>query len=152
MDDKKKLLEKLLRDKLREVDGVLCSDMPCLGTPHDIARLIRAGYADMLCPGVVVGIDCAKGTDHKLPMVQLQRRNNACIMYDKGRCLLQSGLAPTLGRVHQCVGELFDHDLRHLIILKIIAAWAEPANWEIVEFCLKTQSEEQKKSRLNHTN
>lgn len=118
--------------------------MPCLGTPHDIARLIRAGYADMLCPGVVVGIDCAKGTDHKLPMVQLQRRNNACIMYDKGRCLLQSGLAPTLGRVHQCVGELFDHDLRHLIILKIIAAWADPANWEIVEFCLKTQSEEQK--------
>ena len=93
-----------------------------------------------------------KFQDHKLPMVQLQRRNNACIMYDKGRCLLQSGLAPTLGRVHQCVGELFDHDLRHLIILKIIAAWADPANWEIVEFCLKTQSEEQKKSRLNDTN
>lgn len=120
----------------------LCREAPCLGTPGDVARLIRAGYGGMLCRGLVVGIEHDKDEkgirEHRLPMAQLRRADGACVMNRRGECLLRpQGLVPAQGRIYAAFGELLDEDIRKLVTLRIVSAWADPANLDTVRFCME---------------
>lgn len=135
----------------------LCREAPCLGTPSDIARLIRAGYGGMLCRGLVVGIiheSNEKGIrEHRLPMVQLRRAEGTCVMCRRGECLLRSqGLVPAQGRIYAAFGELLDDGIRKLVTMRIVSAWADPANMETVRFCTESLEKEPTGPERNHTN
>lgn len=74
---------------------------PCLGTPEDILKLIRAGYADRLAPtewwaGVIMGV-CKQ----PVLMVQPVLENGWCTFrQEDGLCELHNaGLKPTEGRL-----------------------------------------------------
>lgn len=80
-----------------------CKEMchtPCLGTPHDILLLIKAGYADRLAytewlTGYIMGF-----TKSMIPMVQIKKEGNWCNFYHEGICELHDkGLKPTEGRL-----------------------------------------------------
>ncbi len=82
-----------------------CKDQcrtPCLGTPEDILRLIKAGYGDKLKPtlwyvGVVLG-----RLKYPIPMIQaVQTDEGWCIFRnDDGLCSLHDlGLKPTEGKL-----------------------------------------------------
>lgn len=155
-----------LKDKLEEILGrmtrdteashtpELCRQVPCLGTPDDMARLIRTGYGDMLCRSLVVGIERGTKTSaqHHLPIVQLRHNDGGCVMFQRGECLLRhAGLTPIQGRIHNAAGEILDRDMKHLVILRIVSAWADPQNMETALFCLESLREDRKKPMQNHT-
>ena len=74
--------------------------MPCLGTPQDILKLIKAGYADRLlwtgwAAGMMIGV-----TDHVIPMLQAKNEGDWCTFFHDGLCELHDkGLKPTEGRL-----------------------------------------------------
>lgn len=74
---------------------------PCLGTPEDIERLIKAGYGDRLAltewvAGVLMGV-CKE----PIKMIQARLEDNGwCTFYHDGLCELHDkGLKPTEGRL-----------------------------------------------------
>lgn len=74
---------------------------PCLGTPEDIERLIKAGYGDRLAltewvAGVLMGL-----CDEPIQMIQARLEDNGwCTFYHDGKCELHDkGLKPTEGRL-----------------------------------------------------
>lgn len=74
---------------------------PCLGTPEDIERLIKAGYGDRLAltewaAGVLMGL-----CDEPIQMIQARLEENGwCTFYHDGKCELHDkGLKPTEGRL-----------------------------------------------------
>lgn len=73
---------------------------PCLGTPQDILKLIKAGYADRLswtdwAAGIIMGC-----TDHVVGMVQATAEGDWCTFFHDGLCELHDkGLKPTEGRL-----------------------------------------------------
>lgn len=74
--------------------------VPCLGTPDDILRLIRAGHAGKLrltlwCVGLALGELPAP-----IPMVQPGQTDAGCVFFRDGLCELHhSGLKPTEGKL-----------------------------------------------------
>lgn len=73
---------------------------PCLGTPEDILRLLKAGYKERLAPtGWAVGLLHGK-TPGIVPMVQARQEAGRCTFFRDGLCGLHStGLKPTEGRL-----------------------------------------------------
>lgn len=154
-------IERILRLLARSAEAPenpeLCHKVPCLGTPGDIARLIRAGYGGMLCRGLVVGIEHDKDEkeirEHRLPMAQLRRADGACVMNRRGECLLRpQGLVPAQGRIYAAFGELLDDDIRKLVTMRIVSTWADPANLDTVRFCMESIEGKPEGPGRNHTN
>lgn len=74
---------------------------PCLGTPEDINKLIRAGYQDRLAV-TIWGVGMLLGLiDHPIKMIQARCEENGwCTFYHDGLCELHDkGLKPTEGRL-----------------------------------------------------
>lgn len=83
---------------------------PCLGTPADILRLLKAGYRKRLSP-TLWGVGLALGyLPYAVPMVQARQENGYCTFFRNGLCELHdAGLKPTEGRLsyHTITGENF---------------------------------------------
>ncbi|GAB6119660.1 hypothetical protein [Dysgonomonas termitidis] len=98
--------------------------VPCLGTPDDILKLIRAGHAGKLkltfwCVGMALGkYPCP------VPMVQAVKTGAGCVFLSNGLCELHdSGLKPTEGK-------LSHHELRlDNFIFELSLAWNVAKEW-----------------------
>lgn len=74
--------------------------IPCLGTPEDILRLLKAGYRERLAPTRwAVGLLLGK-IPYIVPMVQAKQEAGGCTFFQDGLCELHAaGLKPTEGRL-----------------------------------------------------
>lgn len=74
---------------------------PCLGTPEDILRLIKAGYKERLAPTHwCVGMALGKISYPVLMIQARQEENGFCTFFHDGLCELHDlGLKPTEGRL-----------------------------------------------------
>lgn len=98
--------------------------VPCLGTPDDILKLIKAGYIDKLkitlwCVGVALG-----EFPVPIPMVQIEQTDTGCVFFKNGLCELHDlGLKPTEGR-------LSHHEFRlDNFIFKLSLGWNVAKEW-----------------------
>lgn len=125
----------------------MCQRTPCLGTPHDILALIKAGYVDKVCysewaAGIVLG-----HIDRPIPMVQIKtksdgKRDGCCVFFNDGKCELhESGLKPTEGKLsHQEVSMkelLRENNLTYQVAIE----WCKEENLDIIRKIVKKVSE-----------
>ena len=108
---------------------------PCLGTPEDILRLIKAGYKERLAiTHWWVGV--ARGNlDFPVIMIQArQEENGYCTFFRDGLCELHDlGLKPTEGRLshHSITKENFKFGKS--LSWNVAKEWMDMRNGEIVE-------------------
>ena len=112
---------------------------PCLGTPHDILMLIKAGYGDRLSfslweAGVLMGT-----TDHVVPMVQANVNGDWCTFFHDGLCELHDkGLKPTEGRLSHHSMTIERKKTKKSISFNVAKEWDDERNLDtirqIVEF------------------
>jgi hypothetical protein len=119
--------------EITECSCDVCKNMcrtPCLGTPEDIANLIKKGYFSRLAKtawafGVMVG------THNKMVnMVQAQidDKTGFCTFYKNGKCELHDlGLKPLEGKLANCKNKKPTslEELKELPIMKIVAEWEQ---------------------------
>ena len=108
---------------------------PCLGTPEDILRLIKAGYKERLAiTHWWVGIARGK-LDFPVIMIQArQEENGYCTFFHDGLCELHDlGLKPTEGRLshHSITKENFKFGKS--LSWNVTKEWMDMRNGEIVE-------------------
>ena len=108
---------------------------PCLGTPEDILRLIKAGYKERLAiTHWWVGIARGK-LDFPVIMIQArQEENGYCTFFHDGLCELHDlGLKPTEGRLshHSITKENFKFGKS--LSRYVAKEWMDRRNGEIVE-------------------
>ena len=108
---------------------------PCLGTPEDILRLIKAGYKERLAiTHWWVGIARGK-LDFPVIMIQArQEENGYCTFFHDGLCELHElGLKPTEGRLshHSITKENFKFGKS--LSWNVAKEWMDMRNGEIVE-------------------
>ena len=108
---------------------------PCLGTPEDILRLIKAGYKERLAiTHWWVGIARGK-LDFPVIMIQArQEENGYCTFFRDGLCELHDlGLKPTEGRLshHSITKENFKFGKS--LSWNVAKEWMDVRNGEIVE-------------------
>ena len=107
---------------------------PCLGTPQDILKLIKAGYADRLswtnwASGIIMGC-----TDHVVGMVQATVDGDWCTFYHDGLCELHDkGLKPTEGRLSQHSIWLDNWIPKKSISWNIAKEWEDEDNTQVLE-------------------
>ena len=101
----------------------------CLGTPQDILRLIKAGYADRLAPtewwaGMVMGC-----TDHPVVMVQPTNDGEWCTFFHDGLCELHNkGLKPTEGKLSHHSMKVDNWTPRKSISWNVAKEWEDVRN------------------------
>ena len=119
---------------------------PCLGTPHDILRLMDAGYTDRLSPtlwaaGVLMGM-----VSQPVPLIQAQCLDGAwgglldvgadshCTFYTAdGLCELHDkGLKPTEGRLSHHSIRLDNFRASRSISWAVVQEWLSPENADVV--------------------
>lgn len=132
----------------------LCTDLPCLATPEEVADLIKAGYRSVLRTVLVKAVvgNTKQGiiSTEDIPMVQLARDGSGCAMCEDGECLLWStGLTPLMGKLHLIRGKKLTPKMLKLLIYVTISQWSAPCNTSLVEYCLKNMG---KGASGNHTN
>ena len=108
---------------------------PCLGTPEDILRLIKAGYKERLAiTHWWVGIARGK-LDFPVIMIQARLEENGyCTFFHDGLCELHDlGLKPTEGRLshHSITKENFKFGKS--LSWNVAKEWMDMRNGEIVE-------------------
>ena len=108
---------------------------PCLGTPEDILRLIKAGYKERLAiTHWWVGVARGK-LDFPVIMIQArQEENGYCTFFHDGLCELHDlGLKPTEGRLshHSITKENFKFGKS--LSWNVAKEWMDMRNGEIVE-------------------
>ena len=108
---------------------------PCLGTPEDILRLIKAGYKERLAiTHWWVGIARGK-LDFPVIMIQARQEDNGyCTFFHDGLCELHElGLKPTEGRLshHSITKENFKFGKS--LSWNVAKEWMDMRNGEIVE-------------------
>ena len=108
---------------------------PCLGTPEDVLRLIKAGYKERLAiTHWWVGIARGK-LDFPVIMIQArQEENGYCTFFHDGLCELHDlGLKPTEGRLshHSITKENFKFGKS--LSWNVAKEWMDMRNGEIVE-------------------
>ena len=66
--------------------------IPCLGTPEDILRLLKAGYRERLAPTRwAVGLLLGK-IPYIVPMVQAKQEAGGCTFFQDGLCELHAAM------------------------------------------------------------
>ena len=112
----------------------MCKKCPCIGTPHDIKRLIDAGHIDKLAlttwgAGIPAGIA-------PITMIQLSTKaDRSCGMFKDGRCSLHDvGLKPLEGRLALHAGgrDMFRTPEKHCTI-QVALTWIDINNIEVIK-------------------
>jgi hypothetical protein len=111
--------------------------MMCMATPHEIARLIHAGYAHLLRILSAMKVSVDIGTRHiarkRVWMVQIAADENGCALHRDGTCLLcGAGLTPKMGTLHL----QGDEDGVKKRYPEVIEAWELEENMAAIAFCL----------------
>ena len=107
---------------------------PCLGTPQDILKLIKAGYADRLswtdwAAGIIMGC-----TDHVVGMVQATADGDWCTFYHDGLCELHDkGLKPTEGRLSHHSMRLDNWTPKKSISWNVAKEWEDEDNAPVLQ-------------------
>lgn len=157
-----KHLEKLFKALERESEFSetpipdFCSGMSCMGTPAEIASLIKAGYGCTLRPmrvTVVAGNGKGDIVSKEIPMVQVANDRNGCALHKNGKCLLwESGLTPMMGRLHLENGEMLGTKTKKFLFHITVLEWLDPNNGPDIRFCLESLEEINRKLDSNPTN
>lgn len=106
---------------------------PCLGTPDDILRLIRAGYRDRLaqtawCVGMALG-----RIKFPVPMVQAIQTQSGCVFFKDGLCELhESGLKPTEGKLSHHSIKQENYKFSKMLSWNVAKEWLDENNWETI--------------------
>lgn len=132
----KELIQKITSVTGRRVSECSCEKckkqcrIPCLGTPHDILRLIEAGYADKLAfTHWAVGMMLDK-LSMPIPMVQIKQTENGCIFFKNGLCELHDlGLKPTEGRLSHHEIKLENYIFELSLPWNVAKEWIEGENF-----------------------
>lgn len=115
----------------------MCQRTPCLGTPHDILALIKAGHIGKLCytewaAGIRLGF-----IGEPIPMVQLKstgsKVDGCCICYRDGKCVLHENvLKPTEGKLSH--HEVSARELlpQYNLSFQVALEWINDDNSEII--------------------
>lgn len=117
---------------------------PCLGTPQDILKLVKAGYADRLAltdwfAGMMMGC-----TDHGITMIQAKDENGWCTFYHDGLCELHDkGLKPTEGKLSHHSIKIDNWKHRKSISWNVAKEWENEDNVSVVEEIVKEMKKEQ---------
>lgn len=122
---------------------------PCLGTPHDILRLMDAGYTSRLKPtewaaGIMLGV-----TDQIIPLIQAEQigesdldPNARCTFFKDGLCELHTlGLKPTEGRLSHHSTRIDNFKRGKSISWAVVQEWLSPDNADVVEEVARRYSE-----------
>ena len=111
-----------------------CQTAPCLGTPQDILKLVKAGYAERLAltdwyAGMTMGL-----VDHPIPMLQAKEENGRCTFYHDGLCELHDkGLKPTEGKLSHHTTKMDNWTPRKSISWNVAKEWEDDDNLAVVE-------------------
>lgn len=112
----------------------MCKKTPCLGTPEDILRIAKAGFADKLSPtqwlaGMVVGTHSAP-----VAMVAPNMTKQGCAFQDNnGLCILHDlGLKPTEGKISSSHNPTMCNSRQE--ILENAPAFLVAAEWEKCDY------------------
>lgn len=117
---------------------------PCLGTPQDILKLVKAGYAERLAltdwfAGMMMGC-----TDHGITMIQAKGENGWCTFYHDGLCELHDkGLKPTEGKLSHHTIKLDNWTRKKSISWNVAKEWENKDNFSVVEEIVKEMKKEQ---------
>lgn len=107
---------------------------PCLGTPQDILKLIKAGYADRLSwsdwtVGIIMGV-----TDHVVGMVQATVNVEWCTFFNNGLCELHDkGLKPTEGRLSHHSTQIENFLPKKSISWNVAKEWEDEDNAPVLQ-------------------
>ena len=128
---------------------------PCLGTPHDILRLIKAGYASRLAvtdwaAGIIFGV-----IDRPVTMVQAKQIGDGdtdpdahCTFFKDGLCELHDkGLKPTDGRLSHHSHKIDNFKRNRSISWAVVQEWLDPDNLPVIGELAQRYEE-----YLNHKN
>lgn len=133
-------IERIIRKTGRKPVQCKCGECkkqcrtPCLGTPEDILRLIRAGYKDKLyrtkwCVGLLWG-----RIDYAVPMVQALQTPSGCIFFKDGLCELHElGLKPTEGKLSHHSIKAENYKFSKSLSCNVAKEWLDARNRDIVQ-------------------
>lgn len=136
-------LEKIIRKTGRkpvECKCEICKNQcktPCLGTPQDILRLLRAGYKKQLIPTIWgVGIRLGK-ISFSVIMIQPRQTPSGCIFFKNGLCELhEAGLKPTEGKLSYHTVTAENCEFSKTLTWNVAQEWLKKENEEtILQIC-----------------
>ena len=111
---------------------------PCLGTPQDILKLIRAGYADRLSVTYWNGGILMGRTNHVFVMVQAKIEGDWCTFFHDGLCELHDkGLKPTEGKLSHHTISIDNFSTKKSISWNVAKEWEDEDNIPVLEEILK---------------
>lgn len=115
---------------------------PCLGTPEDILRLLKAGYKDRLAP-TLWGVGLVLGRiPYVVPMIQARRINGYCIFFRNGLCELHdAGLKPTEGRLSHHTITRENLKFGSSLSWNVAREWLDERNNPVIEEIVRLMAE-----------
>ncbi len=136
-------LENIIRATGRKESQCNCSkcqkqcNVPCLGTPDDILKLIEAGYKDKLIVSTwIVGMMLEKYPE-PIVMFQAKRTENGCVFFKNGLCELHDlGLKPTEGKLSHHEIRLDNYIFELSLNWNVAKKWIDKENYtKVVRIC-----------------
>lgn len=110
---------------------------PCLGTPEDILKILKAGYKDRVAAtqwlaSVIMGV-CRE----PVYMIQAIREENGyCTFFHDGKCELHNlGLKPTEGRLSHHSVRIDNFVPKKSLSWLVAKEWLDEKSTEISEIC-----------------
>lgn len=115
---------------------------PCLGTPEDILRLLKAGYKERLAPTLWgVGL-VLRRIPYVVPMIQARRINGYCIFFRNGLCELHdAGLKPTEGRLSHHTITRENLKFGSSLSWNVAREWLDERNNPVIEEIVRLMAE-----------
>ena len=133
-------LQRIIRKTGRKVVECRCATCkaqcrtPCLGTPEDILRILKAGYKERLSP-TLWGVGLVTGhLQYAIRMVQARQVNGYCTFFRNGLCELHdAGLKPTEGKLshHTITRENFKFG--HSLSWNVAREWLDGRNEAFID-------------------
>jgi hypothetical protein len=115
---------------------------PCLGTPQDILRLIKAGHGDKLAiTDWAVGLALGE-IPFPIKMVQAVKTDKGCVFFKDGMCELHaSGLKPTEGKLSHHTLQEENMNFQKSLTWNVAKEWFNTGNIPvIIEILLRLQN------------
>lgn len=128
-------LQRIIRKTGRKPIQCKCKEcqqqchIPCLATPQDVLKLIKAGYVGRLSwtewyAGMLIGV-----TDHPIGMVQATIVGDWCTFFHNGLCELHDkGLKPTEGRLSHHSMKIDNFTPKKSISWNVAKEWEDSDN------------------------
>lgn len=141
-------LQRIIRKTGRKVVECRCAACkaqcrtPCLGTPEDILRLLKAGYKQRLSP-TLWGVGLVTGRlPYAVPMVQARQVDGHCTFFRDGLCELHdAGLKPTEGRLSHHTVTRENLKFGHSLSWNVAREWLDARNGALIDEIVRLMAE-----------